>query len=93
MFLAPTTIRKQIDLWPEGNRFVRLLERESGEKTFLRVYNDMYHHPFETEITAAFKRLVMELPKVGFLTGHGERDVKKIGDPRLQYFHLGQTLP
>ena len=80
MFLAPTTIRKQIDLWPEGNRFVRLLERESGEKTFLRVYNDMYHHPFETEITAAFKRLVMELPKVGFLTGHGERDVKKIGD-------------
>ena len=80
MFLTPEEIRKQIDLWPEGNKFVRLLERESGEKTFLRVYNDMYHHPFETEITAAFKRLVMELPKVGFLTGHGERDVKKIGD-------------
>ena len=80
MFIAPEKIREQIDLWPEGNRFVRLLERESGEKTFLRVYNDMYHHPFETEITAAFKRLVMELPKVGFLTGHGERDVKKIGD-------------
>ncbi|MCB6974697.1 MULTISPECIES: Gldg family protein [Butyricimonas] len=79
LFITPEEIRKQIDLWPEGNRFVRLLERESGEKTFLRVYNDMIHQPLETEITAAFKRLVMDLPKVGFLTGHGERDVKKLG--------------
>ena len=34
----------------------------------------MYKFPFETEITAAMKRLIMnELPVVGFITGHGER--------------------
>ena len=80
MFLSPEQIRAQVDLSPEKNRFVRLLERESGEKTFLRVYNDPEHHPTEREITAAFKRIAMDLPKVGFLTGHGERDITRIGD-------------
>lgn len=73
-FMAPEEIRKEIDLTPERNQFVRLIERESGEKTFLRVYNDMHHFPTEAEITAALKRLVMKLPKVGFLHGHQERD-------------------
>ena len=30
MFLTPEEIRKQIDLWPEGNKFVRLLCRRCG---------------------------------------------------------------
>lgn len=80
MFLRPEEIRQRVDLSQEGNVFVRLLERESGEKTYLRVYNDMMHFPSEAEITAAFKRLVMELPKVGFLTGHGERNNRNVGD-------------
>lgn len=80
LFISPEQVRAQVDLFPEGNKFVRLLERESGEKTFLRVFSDMQHHPGETEITAAFKRIAMKLPKVGFLTGHGERDIKKVGD-------------
>ncbi|MCB6974359.1 MULTISPECIES: Gldg family protein [Butyricimonas] len=80
LYITPEKIRAQIDLRPEGNKFVRLLERENGEKTFLRVFNDMYREPGETEITAALKRLVMKLPKVGFLTGHGERDINQVGD-------------
>ena len=36
LFLSPTQIRSQIDLWPEGNRFVRLLERGSGEKNVFK---------------------------------------------------------
>lgn len=80
LFQTPEQIRKKIDLSGEGNLFVRVLERESGEKTFLRTYDDMMHHPGETEITAAFKRLVMKLPKVGFLTGHGERNIRQDGD-------------
>lgn len=80
LFIAPEEIRSQIDLSSEGRRFVRLLECENGEKTFLRVFNDMQHQPGEAEITAAFKRLVMELPKVGFLVGQGERDISKTGD-------------
>ncbi len=91
LFISPAEIRSQIDLWPEDNKFVRLLERESGEKTFLRVFNDLQHWPSEREITAAFKRLVMKLPKVGFLTGHGERDIKKIGD--RDYNNFAQEKP
>lgn len=79
-YLSPEEIRKIIDLRPEKNLFVRLVERESGEKMFLRKYNDMQGHPGEAEITAAFKRMVMTLPTVGFLTGHGERDIYRDGD-------------
>ncbi len=86
LFITPEQIKKQIDLSGEGNLFVRVLERESGEKTFLRTFNDMMHHPGETEITAAFKRLAMRLPKVGFLTGHGERNIRQDGDRNYSAF-------
>ena len=92
LFLTPEQIRQKIDLSPEGNRFVRLLERESGEKTFLRIYDDMMVVPQETEVTAAFKRLVMTLPKVGFLTGHGERDSKKEGERGYNLFARQKTF-
>ena len=79
--LTPEQIRAKIDLSSsEGNRFVRLLERESGEKTFLRVFEDQTLFPDEAEITAALKRMVMTLPTVGFLTGHGERETDRPGD-------------
>lgn len=80
IFLSPEQMREKMDLSGEGKRFVRLLERDNGEKTFLRVFDDMEILPKESEISAAFKRLVMKLPKVGFLTGHGERDNKKTGE-------------
>ena len=86
MFLTPEEIRGQIDLSGEGNIFVREVTRASGEKTFLRVFNDMQKLPGETEITAAFKRLVMKLPKVGFLTGHGERNRNREGDRNYNQF-------
>lgn len=67
-------ISKTEDLAPEKFHFVRSLRTNNGKQTFLRVYDDMMRLPTETEITAAFKRLVLErLPTVGFLTGHGER--------------------
>ena len=91
MFITPEDVRKMEDLSPEKNRFVRVLERENGQKTFLRVFDDMYVHPFESEISAAFKRLVMELPKVGFVKGHGERDCIKEGD--RDYNRFAQDRP
>ena len=72
-FTRPEEIRAKIDLSGEGNGFVRQIVRDNGEKAWLRIYNDMERFPSEREITAAFKRMVMELPVVGFLTGHGER--------------------
>lgn len=80
MILTPEQIREKIDLSEEGNRFVRLLERENGEKTFLRIFDDNAIFPYETEITAALKRIAMKLPKVGFLNGHGERNTDRTGE-------------
>lgn len=80
MILTPEQIRQKIDLSSEGNRFVRLLERENGESTFLRVFDDNMIFPYETEITAALKRIAMKLPAVGFLTGHGERNTERLGE-------------
>ena len=91
MFLTPEQIREQIDLRPEGNRFVRQLKRDNGQQTFLRIFDDMYRHPFESEITAAFKRLVMRLPVVGFIKGHGERDCVREGD--RDYNRFAQDKP
>lgn len=66
-------ISDKVDLSGENYRYVHVLEAANGRKTFLRIFDDMTVHPSEAEVTAAFKRLVMELPKVGFVEGHGER--------------------
>lgn len=79
-FLTPEEIRQEIDLSGEGNRLVRLLERENGQKTFLRFYEDPQRYPSESEMTAALKRLVVKLPLVAFLAGHGERNIAGHGE-------------
>ena len=56
MFLSPEEIEAQIDLAPEGYRFVRQLVLPDGSATFLRLYNDMFVHPMEAEVSAALKR-------------------------------------
>jgi len=49
--------------------------------TFLRVYNDFTIFPSETEVSAAFKRLLQaNLPVICFITGDGERKTGKKGD-------------
>lgn len=73
-------IKQQIDLSGENYRFVRLLQKADGKQTFLRVFEDPQVMPTEREITAAFKRLVMDLPTVGFITGHGERQSTSFQD-------------
>ena len=86
LVISPEEIRKEIDLSSEGNTFVRSIKRESGEQTFLRIFDDQAVLPGETEITAALKRIAMDLPKVGFLRGHGERDNHKQGDRNYNRF-------
>jgi len=91
IFKTPEEISKIENLKPEGNRFVRTLLRDNGEKTFLRIFDDNQKFPSEREISAAFKRLVMELPQVGFVKGHGERDCIRSGD--RDYNKLAQEKP
>lgn len=73
-------IKQQVDLSGERFRYVKLLQKADGKQTFLRVFEDNQVMPTEREITAAFKRLVMDLPTVGFVTGHGERQSTSFQD-------------
>ena len=85
--LSKEEIDKIIDLSGENYSTVRLLERQNGKKTFLRLYDDLYRHPFETEISAALKRLVLsEFPLIGFVEGHGERSVNNLMDRDYSYY-------
>ena len=91
-FKGPEEIREMIDLSGEGNDFVRQIVRENGEKTWLRIYDDMERFPGEPEISAAFKRLVMILPKVGVLAGHGERSYRGNKDRDYSLFANERTF-
>ncbi len=84
MFMPPDSIRKRIDLRPEENRFVRMLEYK-GKRSFLREYaGEMNPNPDEAEFAAAIKRLQVPAPKVGFLTGENERAIDKAGEKDYQ---------
>ncbi len=86
MFLSPEEIKKVEDLSGEKNRFVRILENGEGKKVALRVFDDARRLPSESEITIAMKKLIMPMPKVGFLTGHGERSTTMEGDRNYKRF-------
>ncbi|MFH7017289.1 Gldg family protein [Flavobacterium sp. FlaQc-47] len=76
---APGEIKKIVDLKPEQNRIVRTVEY-NGQKTFLRMFDDMFKIPLEKEISAALKRLVVPAPKIVFAAGNMERSIDRIGD-------------
>lgn len=88
-FLKPGEL--DVDLSAEENRFVRMIEY-NGKKTFLRVFDDNMIFPTEAEISAAFKRLVMKLPKVGFLSGHDERPTDNYGERSYSMFAQMRTF-
>ncbi len=77
--LSPKEIKKQIELAPEENLFVRTVDYD-GKRVFLRMFFDMVGYPQEAEISAALKRLLVKAPVVGLLNGNEERSANKIGD-------------
>lgn len=80
MFKTPEQIHKIVDLKPELNRFVMQLKYK-GRTIFLRIFNDQVVWPSETEVSAAFKRLLQaDMPRFGFISGDGERSPDKKGD-------------
>lgn len=82
-FLKPEQIKKIIDLKPERNRYVMHLKYKD-RSTFLRLFDDMQVFPSETETSAALKRLMIKLPKIGFVEGQMERSIQKKGDKEYQ---------
>lgn len=77
--LSPKEINKIIDLKPELNGFVRVLEYD-GKTANLRMFFDQIGYPKEAEISAAVKNILVGAAKVGILTGHDERSINKKGD-------------
>ena len=69
-----------INLKEEDYRFVRVVERGTGQQARLRLYDDMLRHPNETEISAAMKKMISAPVTVGVLTGHNERSISRFGD-------------
>lgn len=82
----PAQINRLIDLRDEGYRFVAHIERPDGRNTFLRVFNDGLRVPSEVEISAALKRIVMRLPRVGFVSNRGGRSIT--GDKNRDYSYM-----
>lgn len=93
LFITPDSIHKLKDLREEKNVFVRELTCSNGNKTYLRMFNDAVHVPTEAEIAAAFKRLVMDLPVVGFAEGQGERDYHGTSDREYNFAIEPQFRP
>ena len=73
--LTPEQMREKIDLSAEEYRYVFLLERENGQKVFLRMYDDQGKYPSEAEISAVLKTMISKSPRIAFLGGHGERSI------------------
>lgn len=81
--LSPEEIKKQIDLSPEKNAYVRFVHH-GKDSVVLRMFLDATGYPTESEITSALKRLYTKVPVIGILEGRDERSVYKIGDKGYQ---------
>ena len=90
--VSAESLKDEIDLKEENYRFVRVIERGSGEQARLRLFDDMFHHPKEAEISAAMKKMLVDPVKVGALVGHGERSIKKGGDRDYSIFATRQRM-
>ncbi|WP_339918202.1 Gldg family protein [Yeosuana marina] len=91
VFKRPEAYASEIDLKDELYRTVTTLTNEEGKSVHLRFFDDMPVLPAEAQITAAFKKLGTTLPEVGFINGHGERDVNDFGS--RGYFSLAKKKP
>lgn len=75
LFVPSAAIDKKVDLKSEGYLSVRKLEYK-GKSAFVRFYvgaGEQDPHPKEAEFMAAVKRLLVQVPKIVFLTGNNER--------------------
>lgn len=75
----------------EGNVFVRFINYK-GKETALRMYDDLFQYPGESEISAALLRILEEPAKVGVLAGHGERGFQTMTNTDYHIFLNGNTV-
>ena len=91
-FLTEDKVKEIEGLAEEEYRFARIIKTADGSTSRLRNYDDMAKVPFESEITAAMKRLIMKPPKVGFLADHQERSIEGKSDADYHSFARSLTF-
>ncbi len=57
-----------------------------GRNTFLRLFDDNDVFPYESETSAALKRMTVQLPKIAFLQGNQERSIDQFGNRSYKPF-------
>jgi ABC-2 type transport system permease protein len=91
LFKSPEEMHKTVDLDPEGYRLVIGLKYK-GNTEFIRTFDDPEFWPDETNINAAFKKLLQaSLPKVAFVTGGYERNIYKTGEREFRRHVLAKN--
>ncbi len=72
--MTEAEVAKLEDFSEEGYQTIKVVELGNGKKEYIRNFNDSQVVPEEANITASLKRLTnVQLPKVGFVSGHGVR--------------------
>lgn len=75
-YLTPEEIAKNADVVEHDFRFICVLERENGQKAYLRSFNDTRRLPSEKEISAVLRGFVKHIPRIGFLTSRTTRSIE-----------------
>jgi len=79
--LTGDDIRQDIDDKEAENGFVRTFEVDGLPKAYIRMYpNDLSPYPGENEISTALSAMHDGAEKIGFIAGHGERDLDGTAD-------------
>ena len=87
-FKSATEIEIPEEIKREGNRFTRLIERKNGAKSVLRVFDNVGYEPEEEHIAAAMREVAEGACRLGFLTGHDEPSVYRIGERGMSNFTI-----
>ena len=86
MLKSQAEVDQMADFSGEGYRFIREVVRDNGQRTWLRNY-DYGGKPEEAEISVALKRMIMEMPKLGYVTDNRVRGMQDLS-PRGMDFLL-----
>lgn len=84
MLKSQAEVDRMADFSEEGYRFVREFVRENGQRAWLREY-DYGGNAEEAEISVALKRMVMDMPKMGYVTDGRTRGMKDLSPRGLDF--------
>ena len=87
-FKSTKNIEIPQEIKEEHNRFTRLLEYGNGEKSILRIFQEVGFEPEEYHIAAALKQLIDGPCRMAFLSGHGEPSIYRIGERGFSNFTI-----